>query len=158
MTEWRTPGEPPRQAAPPRAEPQPAGRRQLQLLVLSGLLVASIAVLVLVLLLRDGSTGPAKGSPDAVTDTFAAALRAGSAQQVRSVACAPARVLLRSSDALLGTTTSASRQGSAAVQGSIAVARLAVTAQGKDQVGTVALRRLHGRWCVQGLALAGAAG
>jgi hypothetical protein len=158
MTEWRSPGDPPKPPAPLRAEPQPAGRRQLQLLVLSGLLVASIAVLVLVLLLRDGSTGPAKGSPDAVTDTFAAALRAGSAHQVRSVACAPARVLLRSSDALLGTTTSASRQGSAAIQGSIAVARLAVTARGKDQVGTVALRRLRGRWCVQGLALAGAAG
>ncbi|HZZ97112.1 MAG TPA: hypothetical protein VFE19_08855 [Jatrophihabitantaceae bacterium] len=158
MTEWRAPGSQPEPSVPLRAEPQPAGRRQLQLLVLSGLLVASIAVLVLVLLLRDGSTGPATGSPDAVTDSFAAALRAGSVHQVRAVACAPARVVLASSQALLGATTSASRQGSAAVQGSIAVERLALTAQGKEQVGTVALRRLSGRWCVQGLALAGAAG
>ncbi len=156
MTEWRTPGEQPPASPPP--EPRPSGRRQLQLLVLSGLFVAAAAVAVLVLLLRDGPTGPATGSPDAVTDSFAAALHAGSAQQVRSVACAPSRALLHASHALLGTSTSASRQGSAAIQGSIAVERLALTTQGKDQVGTVALRRVRGRWCVQGLALAAAAG
>jgi hypothetical protein len=161
MTEWHTPGDEPELEAsePPTAyaEPRRGNRRQTQLLVLAGVVIVAAVVLLVVVLVGGGSNGPAKGSPEAVADDFASAVRAGSAPRVSNATCFPARAqVLASAKDLLGHTTSASRQGSATVQGGVAALRLALTVQGHDRSGTLALSRLDGAWCVDAFAVTAA--
>jgi hypothetical protein len=157
MTEWHTPGEEPDIGtdAPTSAPAVRAGnRRQTQLLVLAGVVILAAIVLAVVVLVGGGSDGPAKDSPEATGDHFAAAVRAGSSAQVSDLSCAAAQSdVLRATRAVLGQTTSASRQGAATVQGDVAVLRLGLSVQGHDRTATLALSDASGQWCVDAFAV-----
>ena len=114
-----------------------------------GFIVVAVVLLLVVLLGgSDAPAGPRPGPADTVTDTFGAALRSGSAAQVRAVACRGAQArLVRSVHGALGTSA-ATRQGVADVQGGVAVGRLTVSMHGTDVTATLALRQVGGAWCV----------
>jgi hypothetical protein len=170
VTQWRTPGgEPAATGDPQPADPQPAGPqpaepsrgraagRQTVLLGVAGALIAAAVVLALVVTLGR-SDGPAPGSPEAVADDFAAALRTGSADRVAELACGAARDrVARAARPVLGQA--AARSGSAAVQGAVAVARLRITPRsGAALVGTLGLQQSDGTWCVQAFVAAAPVG
>jgi hypothetical protein len=156
MTEWRSPADAdgPGDDQPDEAGRRPersAHRRQNQVLIVAGALIAAAVVLLLVVLLGGGDDGPAKGSPEAVTDQFAGALRSGQDARITAVSCASARAaVLTGARPVLGRVTSAHRSGGAAVSAEVAVARLALSVGGKHEVGTLALRKQPGTWCVAG--------
>jgi len=129
--------------------------RQNQLLALAAVLIVAAVVLVLVVTLRGGSDGPASGSPDAVTDSLAAALRAHDSGKVADTACHSARVALaQQTRDVVDAVVAAARHGSAQTQGSLAVAQIAVTTSNGSANATVALRSAHGAWCVASFAVA----
>ena len=182
MTEWRTPADEPGDApaspegsagsdgAPgqpvqppdgsserPARPARPRHRRQTQLLILAGALAVAAVVLLLVVLLTGGSDGPAKGSPEATADRFAAALRSGASAQVSALACASARSgVLAGARAVLASVTSAHRSGSATTASGLAVARLVLSVRGKNEVATLALRHDAGAWCAAGFVVSAA--
>jgi hypothetical protein len=122
--------------------------------MLAGALFAAVIVVVLVVTL-DGSDGPAPGSPEAITDSFASALRSPDRLAIATLSCRPARARVAAAvEPLLGTVTSASRSGAAFVQGSNAVDRITLQADGRDMIGTVALSRTTDAWCVSAVATA----
>jgi hypothetical protein len=142
--------EPPPGVAPPRRQHP----RQNLILVVAGVLVAVTVVLVLVVTLG-GSDGPAAGSPDAVTDDFAAAVRAHDSARIGALSCPAQRALVaRPLRGLLKDLASAQRKGSAAVQGEAGVALIAVQTSTKSSGSmTIALRRTETSWCVASLAI-----
>lgn len=129
--------------------------RQTQLLAAAGVLIAAAIVLVLVVTLRGGPDGPTPGSPDAVTDALAAALRAHDSRQVAATTCPSARaVVARETRGVVHGATAAARRGSARTQGTAAVAQIAVTTSRGSANATVALRASHGAFCVASFAVA----
>ncbi len=129
--------------------------RQTQLLILAGVLIVAAVVLALVVALRSGSDGPAAGSPDAVTDSLATALRAHDSGKVAASACPPARATVaRETRAVVSTATAAARRGSAQIQGDVAVAQIAVVTARASAAATVALRLRTGTWCVASFSVA----
>ena len=129
--------------------------RQNQLLAVAAVLLGAAIVLVLVVTLRSGTDGPASGSPDAVTDSLAAALRAHDAGKVGAVSCRAARAeVARETRGVVANALTAQRHGSAQAQGSLAVAQIAVTTPHGSGNATVALRSTEGSWCVASFAVA----
>jgi hypothetical protein len=136
--------------APPARHP-----RQNQLLALAGVLIVVAVALVLVVTLRGGSDGPASGSPDAVTDSLAAALRAHDSGKIADTACRSARAAVaRGTRGVVAGVVGATRHGSAQTQGALAVAQIAVTTASGSANATVALRSTGGAWCVASFAVA----
>lgn len=129
--------------------------RQNQLLAVATVLLVAVLVLVLVVTLRGGADGPAAGSPDAVTDSLAAALRAHDSDKVATTSCGSARTAVtRETRAVVDSVTAAARHGSAQTQRDVAVAQIAVTTANGSANATVALRRTDGAWCVASFAVA----
>lgn len=127
--------------------------RQRLLLVLAGALFAAAVVLVLAVTLG-GSDGPAPGSPDAITDNLAAAIRAHDATKAAQLSCRPARARVARAVGELGSgVTSASRPGTAHVQGGLALDQLRLgLSGGKTVAATVAMNQVAGKWCVTAFA------
>jgi hypothetical protein len=129
--------------------------RQNQLLAVAGVLIAAAIVLVLVVTLNGGSDGPAPGSPDAVVDSLAAALRAHDSAKVAALSCPSARAhVARETRHVLDAVTAASRHTSAETQGDLAVGQLAVTVPKGSADATVALQHIARSWCVASFAMA----
>jgi hypothetical protein len=167
MTQWRTPGEPPRPPGPeapaqrewgagplvdrPGADgTRPAPRTQWIVLGVAGAFIVT-AVVLLVVVLTGGNDptphGPQPGSADTVTDELAAALHAGSAGGVRAVSCAGAeRRVLAAARPAFGAA--AARQGVAKLQGDVGVGQISLSDAGSAQSGTIGLRRVGAQWCV----------
>jgi hypothetical protein len=139
--------------AAPAAVPRRHPRQNLILAVAAGLL-AAVVVIVLVVTLR-GSDGPPAGSPDAVTDQLAAALRAHDVARARAVACTGqrAQVTRAIGRALPGELESAQRRASAEVQGEVAVDLIALQSATQSGSMTVALRQGADAWCVTSIAV-----
>jgi hypothetical protein len=140
-------------------EPAPSGAqrhpRQNQLLGVAGVLIVAAIALALVVTLGGGSDGPAAGSPDAVTDSLAAALRAHDSGKVADTACRSARAAVRQGTrSVLDSVVAATRHGSAHTRGNLAVAQIAVTTANGSANATVALRSTGGGWCVASFAVA----
>jgi hypothetical protein len=140
---------------PPAADPQRRRHpRQNLILAGAGALFAAAIVIVLVLTLS-GSDAPAPGSPDAVTDNLASALRAHDSARIGTLSCLPQRALVaRPLRGLLKDVASASRKGSANVRDQIAVALIALqTSTNSSGSMTVALRQTGTTWCVASIAI-----
>jgi hypothetical protein len=128
--------------------------RQNLILAVAAALLAAVVVIVLVVTLR-GSDGPASGSPDAVTDQFAAALRGHDTARMQELTCAPQRGTVAHALADAPTDiTSAVRRGSAEVQGEFAVDLIDLRSAAASGSVTVALREVSGTWCVGSVAIA----
>jgi hypothetical protein len=126
-------------------------RHPRQNLILAGALalLAAVVVIVLVITLR-GSDGPAAGSPDAVTDQFAAAVAAHDPSAVRAVTCPAqrARLAREITRGDLENVTSARRKVTAEVQGAVAVDLIGLQYGSQPGSMTVALRQTADAWCV----------
>jgi hypothetical protein len=129
--------------------------RQRLVLVLAGAFFAAALALVLAVTLG-GSDGPAPGSPDAVTDNFAAAVRSADVTTAAQLSCRPARArVARAVRAVGSDVTSAGRRGSAHVQGAVALDQLQLgLSGGKTVAATVAMSQVAGKWCVAAFAAA----
>lgn len=137
-------------AATPRRHP-----RQTLILAVAAALLAAVVVIVLVVTLR-GSGGPSAGTPDAVTDQLAAALRAHDSAGVRAVTCPGQRtqVTREVGRALPAGLESAQRKASAEVQGDVAVDLIELRSAARSGSMTVALRHGADAWCVTSIAVA----
>lgn len=124
--------------------------RQQFALGAAGALVVAAVVLLIVALAGGGTDGPAPGSPEAVTDSLAAALNSGSAAGVRAVTCVPARrPVLRALHGDLGSVHNAARSGQVRTQGRVGVSRLTLRVAGSAKTATVALAKSGSGWCVR---------
>ena len=124
--------------------------RQQVVLGAAGALIVAAVVLLIVVLVGRGPDGPSPGSPEAVTDSLAAALNSGSAAGVRAVTCATARrPVLRALHADLGSVRNAARSGQARTQGRVGVSRLSLQVSGAPRSATVALAKSGSSWCVR---------
>lgn len=140
------------------SDPQPRTPhpQQKALLAAAGGLLAVALVLVLVVVLTGGSDGPAPGSPDALTDRFASALRAHDPNSVAALSCRSARrSVAHATRPVLDSITAAQRVGSAKLFSDIALARITVAGSvPAGEIATVSFRMVRRSWCVAGFAMA----
>jgi hypothetical protein len=142
----------PARSATHRAAPRRGlHRRQNKLLAAAAAILVAAVVLILVVVLRDPDR-PAPGSPEAVADDFATALRSGPPPRLAALACPDARAgVVRAANRLAGRVTSA-RRDTVSVVGGTAAVRLLLVLRGRSEPATVALSSASGTWCVSAFA------